>query len=431
MDQLQRSLESIADTFCERFPVQGANPRTVGREAEFPIVTQNGEAADVRRLWPLLLENPTLEPVYGQVRSGNEQMIVGLRGDDYTYMLEVGLGTIEINTRPCQHLFEIKQIMEKSVRQLVRAAAHYGYRVLAYGVQPLTPPRLPLMSPKQRYFSLYRAMGLDWLWYTVTASDQLHISLNRAEMVEMLNLGNLMAPVLIALCANSPIVKGVRSPFCSAREGRMARIREQEYRHGMPARPFHHVLDFVETIAGTTHLIQQDEQFVSPGSQPFTEYLRTHGPDFEAFLFHDHYIWNSARLRAAYSTIEIRPACQQPWAQHMTLAALALGMIEAGEAIGAYIRQVLGSAYWEGMQRFHQQVILHGLRSPEPSPQFLYTILHLIEEGLQSRGYGEEALLDTVYSRLYRNENPAQHIRRIFRTDNLHGLLTYTSIQPA
>ncbi|MEZ4581534.1 MAG: hypothetical protein R3A10_07840 [Caldilineaceae bacterium] len=58
------------------------------------------------------------------------------------------------------------------MERLARAAARYDWRVLGYGIQPVTPPAC-IMSRKQRYVrSLYRAMGRQWLWYTVTASDQ-------------------------------------------------------------------------------------------------------------------------------------------------------------------------------------------------------------------------------------------------------------------
>ncbi|MEZ4613516.1 MAG: glutamate-cysteine ligase family protein [Caldilineaceae bacterium] len=67
--------------------------------------------------------------------------------------------------------------------------------------------------------SLYRAMGRQWLWYTVTASDQVQIDVARPEMVDLLNFGNLMTPVIIALCGNSPVFGGKPSPYCSAREG--------------------------------------------------------------------------------------------------------------------------------------------------------------------------------------------------------------------
>ena len=97
----------------------------------------------------------------------------------------------------------------------MRAAAPLGWRVLGYGVQPLSPPTRALLSPKQRYSTLADIMGADWIWYTVTASDQAHVDVSRDEAVSALNFGNLMAPVIVALCANSPVVAGELTDDCS------------------------------------------------------------------------------------------------------------------------------------------------------------------------------------------------------------------------
>ena len=59
----------------------------------------------------------------------------------------------------------------------------------------------------------------------------------------------------------------------------------------------------------------------------------SHSPGcFDAFLLHDHYIWHSARLRTAYATVELRPACQQPPHELMAAATLYLGLVEGHEA---------------------------------------------------------------------------------------------------
>ena len=142
-----------------RLRKNSAGARTVGREAEFPIVGQRGEAVDARRLWNVLLETDDLTPEYGTGAPGHAPFIVGLGGADYSYALEVGLGTIEISTRPCRTLLEIEMLMRAAVGRLVRAAGRFGWRVLGYGIQPVSPPTIGLMSPKQRYLSLYRAMG--------------------------------------------------------------------------------------------------------------------------------------------------------------------------------------------------------------------------------------------------------------------------------
>ena len=210
----------------------------------------------------------------------------------------------------------------------------------------------------------------------------------------------------------------------------MASIQANEHRHGMPARPYTSIADYVQTVAQSTYLIARTGDEVIPISRPFTEYLREHGADFPAFLFHEHYIWNSARLRTAYGTIEIRPACQQPWPEQMAAMTLSVGLIEAASAIDAYVQGVLGGDYWSIMRTYHQQAIRFGLAAPQPAPRFLETIVELATVGLQQRGHGEESLMTPIANRLYRRLNPAQRNRRIFDFDGMAGLLSQASIYP-
>ena len=318
--------------------------------------------------------------------------------------------------------------MDEAVHRLVHAAHRFGWRVLGYGIQPVTPPSLHILSPKQRYLSLYRAMGAPWLWYTVTAADQLHVAIGRSEMVELLNFGNLMTPVIIALCGNSPVYGGSESPFCSAREGVMAEIRATEHRHGMLARPFTSMVDFVEATAQSTYLIVQAGGEIIPSSRPFSAFLAENGPDYQAFLFHEHYIWNSARLRAAYGTIEVRPACQQPWAETTAVGALILGLVEAAEPVLDYVAAEVGEDYWERLRTYHQQAIRFGLAAPQPAPDFLLRLAELAERALAARGFGEETLLQPIFARLRRRMNPAQAFRAVYRHDGMPGLVRATTV---
>ena len=83
-------------------------------------------------------------------------------------------------------------------------------------------------------------------------------------------------------------------------------------------------------------LLQREGARLLPDGRLFDEVLRadfgagdTLVPGcFEAFLLHDHYVWHSARLRTAYGTVELRPACQQPPHEAMAAAALYLGLVE-------------------------------------------------------------------------------------------------------
>ncbi len=415
-------IEELATAFAAHFPETLEGPRTIGREAEYPVVTATGEAADVRRLWEPMLAVNNLQPKYDTPKGS--QLLVGLEGTDAQYVLEVGLGTVEVTTGPCADLFALQAAHEAAMQRLVEAAAPLGYRVLGYGIQPVSPPALALMAPKQRYQAIYQAMGADWLWFTITASDQVQIDICRPELVRMINFGNLIAPIVIALCANSPVYGGALSPFCSAREGLMGQIYAAEARHGMIPRPFEDLTDFIATMARETCLVlrREDARYV-PYGRPFVDYLAEHGADFPAFLIHEHYIWNSARARVAHATLEIRPACQQPWGEHMAAAALALGLVEALDAIEAYLKDRFGDRVWSVLRAYHREAVRHGLEAPPPAPEFLRTVLTLAAEGLERRGKGEKVFLDPLFERLARGANPAQEVQRVFRQEGVQGLL--------
>ena len=385
--------ESLAVRFAEHFPARLQGPRTVGREAEFPVVDQAGRAADIDWLWPLLLksedtaksyERGSLSPLKVKRDAVNTDLIVGLDGDSYSYALEVGKGTIELNVGPCATLFELESAFLSALERLVRAAAQLGWRVLGYGVQPLSPPTRALLSPKQRYGALADIMGADWIWYTVTASDQAQVDVSRAEAVSVLNFGNLIAPVVVALCANSPVVAGELTDDCSGREGRMI---DAPYgrRHGMIDRPYADLTDFVARLSRLPALLRRVGERLLPDGRLFSDVLRedygaatSEGAAlssgcFDAFLLHDHYIWHSARLRTAYGTVELRPACQQPPHELMAAAALYLGLVEGREQITDYIQTALApageekedcaplSACWPRMKQYHERVIRAGL----------------------------------------------------------------------
>ncbi|MDE0076325.1 MAG: glutamate-cysteine ligase family protein [Caldilineaceae bacterium] len=454
---LHRAYEALADRFAAHFPTQLQGPRTVGREAEFPVVDQSGRAADIDRLWPLLLaeetgEGSSLSPLKVKQDAVNTDLIVGLDGTAYSYALEVGKGTIELNVGPYTTLFELESAFRTAVERLVRAAAKLDWRVLGYGVQPLSPPTRALLSPKQRYHALADIMGDDWIWYTVTASDQTHVDVSRDEAVSVLNFAILMAPVVVALCANSPVVAGALTGDCSGREGRMISALYGE-RHGMIVRPYADLTDFVARLSRMPALLYREGERLLPDGRPFVEVLRADfgmaGSEgaalspgcFDAFLLHDHYIWHSARLRTAYGTVELRPACQQPPHELMAATALYLGLVEGREEITDYMQTALAPAgeesvsldplaeCWPRMQQYHEQVVRAGLAAPEPVPGFLADILELAATALARRGYGEEGMLAPLWRRLERRENPAQRVRRVFAEEGLEGLIEFTDLE--
>ena len=432
---LNRRYEALAATFAVHFPAQLAGPRRVGREAEFPIVDRSGRAAEVARLWSLLQMAPG-DVLKVKRDAVNSELVVGLDGASYSYALEVGRGTIELNVGPCDTLFGLEALFRVGLARLVQAAGQLGWRVLGYGVQPLTPATRALLSPKQRYAALADVMGDDWVWYTVTASDQLHVDVSRGEAVAVLNFANLMAPVVVALCANSPVVAGALTGSCSSREARMVDAVHGQ-RHGMIARPYADFTDFVARLSGMRSLLRREGARLLPDGRLFDEVLRADvglsgggtghrllatGDCFDAFLLHDHYVWHSARLRSAYGTVELRPACQQPPHEAMAAAALYLGLVEGRGEITDHVQGVL-AGYWERMMQYHRATVRDGLAAEEPAAGFLAEVLTLAEKALARRGQGEERMLAPLWGRLERRENPAQRVARVFEEEGVAGLV--------
>ena len=70
---VQAATEMLAAEYIARFPTTIQRPRIVGREAEYPVVMADGQAADVRRLWAPLMEGSDLKPKYD---TGNRNLMV-------------------------------------------------------------------------------------------------------------------------------------------------------------------------------------------------------------------------------------------------------------------------------------------------------------------------------------------------------------------
>ena len=413
------------ERFRSGFSSQPIPVRKIGREAEYPVVGPEGEAFDIRKLWDDLA-GPGL--VREQAADG---MVVGLNGMQYSYASEVGTGTIEVITGPRHDLLTLARDHETAVARLVEDAGRHGASVLGMGAQPRTRPSAALMTPKPRYQILQEAIGDAWLSFTATASDQTHVDVSGPEIVPMANLANMLSPVIIALCGNSAIVGGEDAGVCSWRETSMGHVQPEHGRHGMPHQPAETLAHHLEMLCELPHLMHREGGVASlSDGRPFREHMKgLVGEDaWRAFMVHDHYIWHSARPRSRQGTIEIRCACQQPWDGHMAVAALSLGLVCAAQELATLIQDKLGPDAWEIMRRWHGEVIKSGLAAPEPVDDFILDVLERAKGALRARGRKEAPLLDPLFLRLERRENPAQRARALLAADGLDAVIANARI---
>lgn len=386
-------------------------PRSVGREAEFPLVSVDGRAGDASRLWPLLMEEGC-QPIRDEVPGGPPGAVIGVRGPGWQCLVEVGRCTVEVVVGPRPSLHDLHRDVGRALSMVLPAARRAGYRLLGYGIQPRTRPGPAVLAPKRRYSVMRRATGDRWLRWGVTASDQIHVAVSRDEVIPVLNALNGLSGAVIALTANSPVYGGRPGRFASGREGLMEDATGEAYRHGALPRPFADIEDWVRFVLGFRCLFLPDGRggFQEPG-RPMVDVIGGR-PDLKAFLFHDHYVWPSARPRARLGTMEIRPACQQPPHESWAAAALAAGLAEEHRQAWVLVEDRFGPNGWNALLAVRRRAVRSGIRLGEEDRRFLGEVVGLAERGLAARGLGEEHLLDPVRARLERGEGPADVARR-------------------
>ncbi len=424
MGAIQRAHAALAEQYAARFRETLRPIRMIGREAEFPLVYPDGRAGDVLRLWEPLLAMGRFVPQYDD--PDTRTMIVALTSPDGTIEVEVGRATLELVLGPYEDLWQLGEGSRRLLLLVVEAAHQVGMRVLGFGMQPRSRASQALMTPKRRYAYFAQAIGTAWWHFTATAADQVQVDVSRAEVVDAVNTFNLLSAPLIALTANSSVYAGRPGRYLSGREGLSGTLGEN--RAGMTPGPFTSVEEFIRYICHyPCYVLRRDGSF-RHYDRAFDEYLRDHGPDINAYLWHEHYTWNSARPRAHNSTLEIRPACQQPHGDPLVVAALALGWVEARAEAQAFLEDAFPDP-WTVMRRYRRRAIIHGLRAKEPVARFVEGVLRIAEGGLRRRGRGEESLLRPLWERLALRTTPGDRARDVLRSKGMAALIDSASSQ--
>lgn len=413
------SAAGLAQSFLRRFPRRDRAGRSLGREAEFPIVHPDGSAADISALWRRLSARPGGRFDYEEGRA------VALSFPDVIYAAEVGRGTMEVIVGPVGTLAELDGAMERGVEPLVAACEAEGLRVLGYGVQPVTPPSASWMTPKPRYRVLHEVIGDDWLSFAVTAADQVHVDITADEIVPVTNLLNLLAPVVVALCANSPVVGGRASGVSAWRCAAMGRIGQDVGRHGMPEGPVQDLAGWIGRTLPMPYLMDRRDGAPVAAGERFDTWLARAALDdeqaWDKWLLHEHYIWNAARPRAAHGTVEVRGACQQPWAEHGAVGALSAGLVEGHLEIADWVSACLGPEAWPAMRRWHDSAVIQGAAAPEPVSGLVDGILDRAEAALERRG--ERGALDPLRRRWQTRRSPAHRAVELWENGGARALV--------
>lgn len=185
-------------------------PRGTG--APVPYEGERGVGALIERL---------AEKGYTPYRESEQDPPIALMKGALTVSLEPG-GQFELSGSPHRTAREAHQENVEHLAHVREACDALGLVPVALGYRPFgTPDRMPWM-PKHRYQSMREVLprrgryALDMMLMTATGQVSLDWT-DEADCVRKTELAVRVAPLLIALYANSPVVDGRRSEFLTFR----------------------------------------------------------------------------------------------------------------------------------------------------------------------------------------------------------------------
>ena len=395
----------LTASLASHYPETVSSPRRIGREIEIPVVDSEGLASEVAGLWPALLDLPGSIAVHDE----DTTLLVGVERPYGLVSVEFGRGVIEVALRPENDLPQLQASADIALAELRAAALPAGAHLLGLGLQPRTTATPAQMTPKKRYWSLVDAVGPPALRWTGTAADQVHIDVARDELIPALNVVNGLAGALIAISANSPFYAGRASSTVAGREAQAMSIFDQPHRWGATPDRLSSIEDYVRYVLS----------FPPIGPTPDGD------DDWERFVALDHLVWPNGRAVFRFGTVEVRPACQQPFSSFWAPSAISLGLVENAPLIDAWLKD---RVEWEQLLDYRMRAIRKGLRAEQPFPGFLREVLELAEAGLTQRGLGEESYMEDAWERLERGRCPADDALDLVAAQGFDGLVRARSL---
>jgi glutamate--cysteine ligase len=386
----------------------------VGTEYEkVGIVRSTGQAIPyfgprgVDRILRELIERFGWEP---EEHEGN---IIALTRDKAQITLEPG-GQIELSGEPCESIHCTYAEFTQHIRELLEVTDPLGIIFLGLGMQPVSrleeiewvpKPRYRIMAP---YMLKVGRLGQRMMKQTATVQANIDYSDEKDAMAKF-RTGMGLAPVLIAMFANSPICEGKLNGYRSFREHIWTDT--DKSRSGLlkfaflPEISFAHYVEYALDVP--MYFIIRNKHYIDMTSLTFRQFLR-HGHNGERATIED---WSDHLTTLFPETrikryLEIRSVDSQPPDLMPALSALIKGAFYDSDCLQAAWDLVKGWSWDERMQAYldsHENALSTRVRR--------YSLLDLAREllaiaweGLRRQNQVNESGADeTIYLRPLKN----------------------------
>lgn len=308
--------------------------------------------------------------------------IIALSRDKAQITLEPG-GQIELSGEPCESIHCTHAEFTQHIRELLEVTEPLGIIFLGLGMQPVSRVEEIEWVPKQRYRIMGPYMlkvgrlGQRMMKQTATVQANIDFGDERDAMAKF-RAGMGLAPLLIAMFANSPISDGEVNGYKSFREHIWTDT--DKSRTGLlkfaflPEASFAHYVEYALDVP--MYFIVRKKNYIDMTGVTFREFLRygRHGERATLEDWHDHLttLFPETRIKRY---LEIRSADSQPPELMPALSALVKGAFYDSDCLQAAWDLVKGWSWDERMQVYldsHQDALQARIRR--------YSLLDLARE---------------------------------------------------
>lgn len=283
--------------------------------------------------------------------------IIALSRDKAQITLEPG-GQIELSGEPCESIHCTHAEFTRHIRELLEVSEPLGIIFLGLGMQPVSRVEEIEWVPKQRYRIMGPYMpkvgrlGQRMMKQTATVQANIDFSDERDAMAKF-RAGMGLAPILIAMFANSPISDGEVNGYKSFREHIWTdtdRSRTGLLKFAfLPEVSFAHYVEYALDVP--MYFIVRNKNYIDMTGLTFRQFLQYGCKGERATLedWHDHLttLFPETRIKRY---IEIRSADSQPPELMPALSALVKGAFYDSDCLQAAWDLVKGWSWDERMQ---------------------------------------------------------------------------------
>ena len=432
--------EAIYNKYIE--PTKKKREDYVGIEIEMPIVPDSGEAVDEVRVHEVADSfikkfgfKPSGTDADGAMTSAELEETGDILSFDCSYR------NLELSFGKARSLLEVRDRFNRYYNYLNADFHRIGYSLTGMGVNPncYKVRGVPIKNERYRmlyhYLSSYKkyASEVDMRFHdhpdfgTFTSASQIQLDVPYDRLIDVINVNGMVEPYKSMLFANSYLPD--HPDYLCVRNMLWERSMQGFNPHniGMFEKQMYSHRELVEYIGTQSiYCTMRDGRYIDFEPVPFCKYFeRDHiegemfdGEKYITVTFSPEpgdidYLRTFKFEDLTYrGTIEYRSSCCQPVGEAMVVGAFQAGINERISELKELFEtdNVIYSHGFSAveLQRMYSMRKYPDLATKKDLSDQLIRILDISADGLKSRGFGEESLLEPLYARAEKLTNPSR-----------------------